>query len=226
MMGLVLKESHRSWGFPIGVNTQHTSSASLFLQHRWVLEAPGRKVLIGECPCTQLCGWRTSMLNSSSCRPCVLLPRRKLLGLIFLFLKCDQGWLSYGRVSCFEAVSGGFVVVLCWAVFQSYLKMMTSWTIVQHYNETEAGGSAQKNWIALWTAGHSQCSQHLLCHLSSLWSSGLVAVGGKGRQKLSHMQLLCFLRHKHTALPWSKKSGDERGSKVSSHGEGCIFPFY
>jgi len=55
MMGLVLKESHRSWGFPIGVNMQHTSSVSSFSQHRWVLEAAGRKMHISEC--SLLGGW-------------------------------------------------------------------------------------------------------------------------------------------------------------------------
>lgn len=152
--------------------------------------------------------------------------KEKAAGFDFFVFKMWPGLIELWEGILFWGSIRRLFVVLCWAVFQSYLKMMTSWTIVQHYNETEAGGSAQKNWIALWTAGHSQCSQHLLCHLSSLWSSGLVAVGGKWRQKLSHMQLLCFRRHKHTALLWSKKSGDERGSKVSSHGEGCIFPFY
>jgi len=131
MMGLVLKESHRSWGFPIGVNTQHTSSASLFLQHRWVLEAPGRKVLIGECPCTQLCGWRTSMLNSSSCRPCVLLPRRKLLGLIFFFFVFKM-WP--GLIELWEGILfwGSIRRLCCSSMLSCFSKLLENDDLMDH----------------------------------------------------------------------------------------------
>lgn len=77
MMGLALKESHRSWGSPIGVNTQHTSSVSSSSRRRWVLE-----VLFGNAGCMQAVGWRDGghLLKSSSVqfspgRPHMLLPR-------------------------------------------------------------------------------------------------------------------------------------------------------
>lgn len=92
MMGLVPKESHRSWGFLIGVNTQHTSSVSSFSQHRWVLEALGRKELIWECSlhacsCVDGCHHlKKAVLNFPSGRPHVLLPGTELLGLGFVYL--------------------------------------------------------------------------------------------------------------------------------------------
>lgn len=77
MMGLAAKESRRSWGSPIGVSTQHTSSVSSSSRHRWVLEG-----LFGNAACMQAAGWRDGghLLESSSVpfspgRPHMLLPR-------------------------------------------------------------------------------------------------------------------------------------------------------
>lgn len=101
MMGLVLKESHRSWGFPIGVNTQHTSSVSSFSQHRWVLEALGRKVLIWECSlraCSCVGGChhlKNSSVKFSPCRPHMLLPRTELLGLLVYLWFFNVTWADW-----------------------------------------------------------------------------------------------------------------------------------
>lgn len=194
-MGLVLKESHRSWGFPIGVNMQHTSSMSLFSQHRWVLEALGWKELIWECSiCACSCVDGPYYLKNSSVtffplvdHTCCCPGESCQLWFGFGF-KLDLGSLSYGKVPFFfQAASWGFIVVpflpSWWVVFKLFenddpmewspaLARGRGWRLCSE-GLSNAWGST------VWTV----LRQCLLCCLFRLQSSGLVAVGGRRRQR-------------------------------------------
>lgn len=169
----------------------------------------------------QLCGWRTSVFSFSSCRP-----RRELLGLIFLLFKMWPGLIELWEGILFW---GSINRLCCSSMLSCFSKLL------------ENGDLMDRSPALQGDRGWRLCSEGLSSTLGSRAFSVLTAPplpplqslvlksGGCGRQrkvKNFHVCSYCFLGHKHTALSWSKKSGDERGSRASSCGEGCIFPFY